>query len=714
MLVQNKMADTKATVEKLNDGNYAVWKFKMRLLLTKEKLLKVVTDPKPTTADATWVETDAKAQAVIGLALEDTQLIHVMTKKTAKEMWDALKDYHERASLSSIIHVVRQLITIRMTEDGNMAEHLKEMTALRLRLTALGEEVKDNWFVALMLSSLPRSYDGLIVALESRPDADLTVDFVKGKLLDEGRRRVDSESRGDNRALVVSSAKSKSAGKPKVKKEVLCHYCKKTGHFRRDCQKMAHDKREKEKPDGAKANVAVKSDSKFEVCLAAGRTDGSGFWYLDSGATAHMTSDTSLLDDVDRSKATAVCLADGKSIKSSGTGTGKLVSFNGDGAKMNVRLDNVLHVPSLAGNLLSVSRIADLGFRVLFDQKQCHVLKGEESVLVGQRKGGLYHLKQAPESALLVNPKHSDLCKHLWHRRLGHRDVQAVDKIVRDNLGHGLKLDPCEVQSVCGPCCEGKMIRESFPKVSDSKSCAVGDLVHTDLGGPMEEDTPSGNRFYIVLVDDYTRYGVVYLLRRKSEAEDRIREYCSLVKNQFGHLPKRIRSDGGGEYLSGSLRKYFAESGIVHELTAPYSPQQNGVAERKNRYLVEMVRCMLSESKLQKRYWGEAICTANYLQNRLPSSVVAKTPYELWHGKKPSYGHLRVFGSETYVHVPKEKRRKLDHKAEKLIFVGYADGRKAYRFLNPGTDMITVSRDAKFLEQCKTQEVFRRHGVETG
>ena len=113
----------------------------MRLLLTREKVWSVVTDPKPENTDAAWSNKDEKAQALVGLALEDTQLIHVMQKSTAKEMWDALKDYHERASLSSKIHVVRQLVSIRMSEGGNMAEHLKSMTELRLRLTALGEEV---------------------------------------------------------------------------------------------------------------------------------------------------------------------------------------------------------------------------------------------------------------------------------------------------------------------------------------------------------------------------------------------------------------------------------------------------------------------------------------------------------------------------------------------------------------------------------------------
>ena len=145
---------------------------------------------------------------------------------------------------------------------------------------------------------------------------------------------------------------------------------------------------------------------------------------------------------------------------------------------------------------------------------------------------------------------------------------------------------------------------------------------------------------------------------------------------------------------------FLAESGTIHQKTAPYSPQQNGKAERKNRYVVEMVRCMLAESGLGKQYWGEAITAANYLQNRLPSSSIEKTPYEF--NKKPSYSHIRIFGSEAYVHVPKEKHFKLDVKAKKMVFVGYAEERKAYRFLDRKTNQIVISRDAKFIEIPET------------
>lgn len=344
------MADTKISIDKLNDQNYGIWKFKMRLLLTREKLLSVVTDPRPANADAAWTSNDEKAQALIGLALEDTQLIHVMQQTSSKGMWDGLKSYHERASLSSKIHVVRQLVSLRMPEGGSMSEHLKSMTELRLRLTALGEEVKDHWFVALMLSSLPSSYDGLIMALESRPDEDLTVEFVKGKLLDEGRRR-DEKSPGAESVFATASSSRKQQkvfGEKQIakkEKEKLCHYCKKEGHFRRDCRKLAQDRQEK-----GKANVAAESKEVFEMCLAAGSAGEESVWYLDSGATSHMTNDASVLGEIDESKSTTICLADGKQIKSAGVGSGKIVCANGDGTRVNVKLENVFHVPSLASS----------------------------------------------------------------------------------------------------------------------------------------------------------------------------------------------------------------------------------------------------------------------------------------------------------------------------------------------------------------------------
>jgi hypothetical protein len=190
-----------------------------------------------------------------------------------------------------------------------------------------------------------------------------------------------------------------------------------------------------------------------------------------------------------------------------------------------------------------------------------------------------------------------------------------------------------------------------------------------------------------------------------------MKSYIEMVKTKFNRRPKLIRSDRGREYLSQDLIDYLKKNGVKTQTTAPYTPQQNGKAERKNRYLLEMARTMILESGLEKKYWGEAVNTANYLQNRLPSRATEKTPYELWESRKPDLGHIHVFGSAAYAHVPKQSRTKLDPKAKKLTFVGYETGSKAFRLLDTKTNKITISRDVTFVDECNVRE---KIGAEIG
>lgn len=694
--------------EMLSDFNWSSWKFRMELLLLKEELWDTVKNVKPENANAAWLAKDAKARATIGLTLENNQLCHVLNVATAHEMWEALKGYHERSSLTNIIHVLRKLYSLRLAEGESMSEHLGAIAQLVHRLSGMGENLAEHLIIALVLSSLPASYSAMISVLESRDN--LTLNYVKGQLLDEWRRRSDNNSDGN-----VSSEKVLQTGtKPKNSvKSKVCHYCKREGHFRRDCKKFAADQaRKRDAPKYERQQKAkVCQEETDEFCFTVCNGDSGGLWYLDSGASAHMTNDAKNLVDLEESKNGEVCLADGKKLPAGGSGTGKFLALNESGEKKTITLKKVLYVPELASNLLSVGKITDEGFEVLFTQSDCRIMKNGHTVLFGERRGGLYNLKQPKYQSLLSMVPHTDCCQHLWHRRLGHRHPDAVKRIVTEDLGDGLKLRDCGVRSVCTVCCEGKLVRKPFPKASETKSSAVLDLVHTDLAGPLEVNTPRGNRFIMTMIDDYSKYTIIYLLKHKSEAFDKIREYVSFVHNKFGYKPKVLRCDGGGEYSSTGLLKFMKEAGITLQQTAPYSPQQNGTAERKNRSLLEMMRCLLSEAKIDSKYWGEAVSCANYLLNRLPAATISCTPYELWHGSKPKYNHLRVFGSHAFVHIPEQKRQKLDKKAVRMIFVGYEENRKAYRFLDESTNRICISRDAVFLEnELKVQESVR--GIE--
>ena len=146
---------------------------------------------------------------------------------------------------------------------------------------------------------------------------------------------------------------------------------------------------------------------------------------------------------------------------------------------------------------------------------------------------------------------------------------------------------------------------------------------------------------------------------------------------------------------------YCKNNGIKREHTVPYTPQQNGVVGRKNRTLMEMARCMLHARNMDPKFWAEAVNVASYIINRSPTIVVKhKTPEEAWSGRKPTVGHFKVFGCDAYVHIPEEKRKKLDKKNHKCIMVGYSESSKAYMLYDPDTNEIRIRRDVIFDESC--------------
>jgi transposase InsO family protein len=160
-----------------------------------------------------------------------------------------------------------------------------------------------------------------------------------------------------------------------------------------------------------------------------------------------------------------------------------------------------------------------------------------------------------------------------------------------------------------------------------------------------------------------------------------------------------LRTDNGGEFCRNEFEELCKKCGIARKKTTPYTPQQNGVVERMNRTMMEKARCMLSGVGIGQEFWAEAVDTACNMVNRSPSSTLGdKTQQEVWTGKEPSFTHLKVFGCDAYVHVPKENRSKLDKKAEKYIFIGYKDGLKGYKLWNPETKKVVYSRDVVFRE----------------
>ena len=293
----------------------------------------------------------------------------------------------------------------------------------------------------------------------------------------------------------------------------------------------------------------------------------------------------------------------------------------------------------------------------------------------------------------------SDSKEDIWHKRFGHLGVGSLQRLAREKFADGFDFDASQKLKFCETCPLGKQHRTKFPS-SSTRADEPFDLVHSDLCGKVNVKSESGAEYFLSFIDDKTRYVWSYALSRKDQVFEKFREWKTLIEKSTGRRLKTFRSDNGGEFTSKEFESYLKAEGIRHELTIPNNPEQNGVAERMNRTLVETVRSMLVNSNLPCTFWAEALSTATYLRNRSPTKAVSgMTPYEAWTGIKPQVGGLRVFGCQAFVHIPKEERKKLEVKSRKCVLLGYGSTTKGYRLYDPQKGKVFHSRDVIFNEQ---------------
>lgn len=406
------MADIRYTITKLNGENYQVWSYKAEMLLIKEGLWDVTVAEMPVQPDAEWRKKDGQARATIALLIEDNQLIHIRQATTAMNVWKALKEYHQKATLSSKVFLLRQICSLKFSDGKDMEEHISTMLDLVNKLTALGEKLVDHLIVAMLLSSLPESYSTLITALESRAEKELTLDLVKGKLIDEFKRRKHmclTHDTGDIAMKTQHGKDSKDKGSG-----VDCYFCKKSGHMKKDCLKYKRWKANKERANQVKDEA--NNNSKYVCFTACKDRYADDAWYIDSGATTHMTRDISFFDTLDKEFSDAIRLANGDLLQVKGKGTGKLKCLNKQGEEIIVEIKDVLYVPSLDGNLISVKKLTEKGFEVSFGYDHCCISKQNITFAIGILKSNLYQLKIS-EKALKTESlnNHKENCQHVWH-----------------------------------------------------------------------------------------------------------------------------------------------------------------------------------------------------------------------------------------------------------------------------------------------------------
>ena len=448
-------------------------------------------------------------------------------------------------------------------------------------------------------------------------------------------------------------------------------------------------------------------------------------WVIDSGASQHYCNRREWFDTFEPVNGRQVSLGDGHRLTTLGQGSIRVAVPVSQTQSAPGIFSNVQYVPDLAVNLLSVPAMIESGLEVRFKGNEC-IIRNQQGVVIGRARkvaNKLYLLivskqrarvPQTERALVVAAPKPiSDELAHLWHARLAHLHHEAVRQLLTNGMvaddetslrrAHMAKLPSPPTPSVCEPCAKGKSHREAQNTTPAERAMAPLALVHTDLCGPFRTAGVDGSLYFISVIDDSTRIIWGRVLQAKSEVFASFRAYKAWAETQHpGHRLQRVRMDGGANTLQGAFLRWLDQQGIVVERTAPYTPAQNGVAERENRTLLEAMRAMMLAANLPPQYWPEALRTAIHIRNRSPTRALFNvTPYELWWRKKPNIGHLRAYGCLAYAHIPKQHQQgKLAERASKCILIGYSADSRTYRLLDCARRTIITSANVRFDESC--------------
>ena len=370
-------------------------------------------------------------------------------------------------------------------------------------------------------------------------------------------------------------------------------------------------------------------------------------------------------------------------------------------------MDKVMLVESLGYNLMSVSMLCDLDMVVVFGKYRCVVVMEADNskVFEGFRRGDLYivDFSTGPQPAVCLLAKASE--GWLWHRRLGHAGMRNLHTLAKKKHVIGIENVKFLKDHLCGACEAGKMTKAKHPAKTIMTTTRPFELLHMDLFGPNHYSAVSNDasEYGFVIVDDYTRYTWVHIVTYKHEVQEVFKRFSSRASTNFGVKIKHIRSDNGTEFKNSGLDDYLDELGITHELSAPYTPQQNGVVERKNRTLVEMARTMLDEYKTPHRFWIDAIDTACHIINRVYlHKFFKKTAYELLTDKKPNVSYFKVFGAKCWIRDP-HHNSKFAPKAHEGFMLGYGKDSHTYRVFNNVLHKVVETVDVRFDETNGSQ-----------
>ena len=710
--------------EVLNKENYDTWKIQMRAVLIKNnswdyvsgKKVKPEVKPEDSTSTAAatkWEDEDLKAQSDLVLAISPAEIKQIKGCKTSHQIWTKLEEIYQSKGPMRKAALLNKLMAQKMQDGDDAREYTNRFFDVVDKISEMDIEINNDLLAVILLRSLPEKYENFRCAISSRDELP-SPEAIRIKITEEFEARKPTSNEGVPNAMAAFKHKNSSRAKTTPQNSgnkdarMKCFNCGRIGHRASVCRsaKKPSDSSQNHDKIALYASLGSQSGKAYQ----ASEKNSRDLWCLDSGCTSHLCKDARFFRELDERERGTLNLASNENAAIEGKGLVTATVKAANGAK-TLDLRDAFLVPDLRANLISVSKVTDRGYRVIFSDTRAEIVdKDGNAKLVANRVNDLYCLEGSGEAASCLeatvqrSSKESRNTLEDWHIRLGHLNLTYLRDAARKGSMRGLKIKGADNDFDCEICLQGKMARLPFPKESTRK-CNVGDLIDSDVCGPIRIESHARSRLFCTFIGDASGWCEVRFLRQKNEVLSEFEKFRALMLTQRDKKIKMLQSDNGLEFVNKEFVQLLEKHGIHHRLTVPYTPEQNGVAERRNRTLMEMARCLLLQSNLPGSFWAEAVNTANYILNRCPTRKLdGRTPYEVWYGEPPDVSYFQRFGSQVYVLDKKLGKSKLDPRSETGLFLGYSSESKAYRVWLPEQKKVTIARDVRFIGSTAVQQ----------